>query len=86
LQAGDKANFRPAVSVLISLLLDLTMDELFRHYFAPDTLEWEDMGIGYSQFVEWTLDSEAHSKFYLDYQWPDWQTEVRHHGPLLYNS
>jgi hypothetical protein len=25
------------------------------HSFLPDTLEWQDMGLGYSQFVHWTL-------------------------------
>jgi len=44
-------------------------------YFAPDTLEWEDLGRGYSEFLVWSF-SGALAKFYAPFRWPDWQAEV----------
>ena len=34
-------------------------------YFAPDTLEWEDMEIGYSQFLYWCFHGDTDT-FYKD--------------------
>ena len=44
-------------------------------YFAPDTLDWEDMRIGYSAFLRWVLDGDL-AKFYETGRWPGWQEEV----------
>lgn len=38
------------------------------HYFAPDTLEWEDLDINYYEFVRWTL-SEKLKDFYSAFLW-----------------
>lgn len=44
-------------------------------YFAPDTLEWEDLEMGYSDFIWWALTGRL-SGFYEDYRWQGWEQEV----------
>ena len=46
------------------------------HYFAPDTLDWEDLGLGHGDFIAWAM-SGAVDTFYADFRWPGWQDEVR---------
>lgn len=48
------------------------------HYFAPDSLEWEDLGLGYTDFLGWIM-SENINTFYKDYRegWENWQQDVR---------
>ncbi|MER7576761.1 DUF2625 family protein [Streptomyces sp. NPDC126514] len=44
-------------------------------YFAPDSLEWEAMDMGYGSWLTWTLtDRLAH--FYEGLRWPGWQQET----------
>lgn len=38
------------------------------HYFAPDTLEWEDLDISYNEFIMWIL-SENLKDFYSGFLW-----------------
>ena len=45
------------------------------HYFAPDSLEWEDLEQSYSDFV-WFLMVADLDKFYENRRWPGWQNEV----------
>ena len=45
------------------------------HAFLPDTLEWQDTGLGYSQFVHWTLHGEV-ERYYDDLRRPGWQEAV----------
>ncbi len=45
-------------------------------YFAPDTLEWEDLGMGYSDFLVWCMSGDLET-FYTPYRWPGWAAEVR---------
>lgn len=45
------------------------------YYWAPDTLEWEPLGVGYSDFVRWSV-SEKLDEFYKDLRWPSWQAEI----------
>jgi hypothetical protein len=45
------------------------------YYFAPDSLEWEDMEGGFSAFVRWAFDADLDS-FYENLRWPGWQTEI----------
>lgn len=52
------------------------------HYFVPDTLDWEDMGKGYSDFLQWACAGDL-SLFYGDWRWPGWEQEVGAlHGDL----
>ncbi len=46
------------------------------YYFAPDSLGWETMGTGYTDFLLWCLSGEL-GKFYADYRWPGWEAEVQ---------
>ena len=46
------------------------------YYFAPDTLAWQDLGRGYTDFVCWCLDGDVVG-YYGEYRWPGWQEEVR---------
>lgn len=45
-------------------------------YFAPDTLDWENLEIGYTDFICWALTKQL-GEFYADYRWPGWEHEVK---------
>ena len=45
------------------------------HYFAPDTLHWEDLSMGYADFISWALKGDLES-YYASFRWPGWCTEV----------
>jgi hypothetical protein len=44
-------------------------------YFAPDSLEWEDLGRGYADLVHFLITGDLQS-FYADYRWPGWERDV----------
>lgn len=44
-------------------------------YLAPDTLAWEDLERGYSDWVYWTFNGEL-DLFYENARWPGWIEEV----------
>ncbi|MBX3250018.1 MAG: DUF2625 family protein [Myxococcales bacterium] len=46
------------------------------HYLAPDTLEWEDLKLGYTDWLRWCF-GEGLADFYRELRWEGWQTEVR---------
>jgi hypothetical protein len=48
-------------------------------YFAPDTLAWEDLGIGYEAWVERMLVDL--DRFYADVRWSGWREEVAELSP-----
>jgi hypothetical protein len=45
-------------------------------YFAPDSLRWEAMDMGYSDFVYWCFTGDL-AKYYADYRWKGWQEDVK---------
>jgi len=45
-------------------------------YLAPDTLEWEGLGIRYSAWLRWCL-SEQLGVFYQDYRAHGWEERIR---------
>jgi len=45
-------------------------------YFAPDTFAWENTGLGYSQFLNWSFQGDLAS-YYETLRWPDWEQDVR---------
>jgi len=45
-------------------------------YFAPDTLEWESLEVGYSKFLDWCFTGDL-EQFYENVRWPGWQDEMR---------
>jgi len=53
--------------------LGLTPGNVF--YFAPDSLEWEDLGRGYSEFIQWCFSGDLGS-FYEGTRWPGWEKEA----------
>lgn len=46
------------------------------YYFAPDTLDYEPLDMGYSQLIQFFL-SDNVDKFYQDFRWTNWQEEVK---------
>ncbi|MBK7983408.1 MAG: DUF2625 family protein [Candidatus Competibacteraceae bacterium] len=38
------------------------------YYFAPDTLEWENLNMGYSDFISWCISGNV-DKFYESFIW-----------------
>jgi hypothetical protein len=44
-------------------------------YFAPDSCEWESLGRGYSDFLEFCLLGDL-ARFYESFRWPGWQEEI----------
>jgi hypothetical protein len=44
-------------------------------YFAPDSLEWENTGLSYSDFLVWTFSGKLES-YYKDYRWNGWEGEI----------
>jgi hypothetical protein len=44
-------------------------------YFAPDTLDWEDLEAGHTTFVQWTLSGRM-AQFYESERWPGWERDV----------
>jgi hypothetical protein len=45
-------------------------------YFSPDNLEWESLGIGYSEFLTFCFSGDL-NQFYQGLRWNGWQTEVK---------
>ena len=56
-------------------------------YFAPDTLEWEDLDITYKEFIKFVT-SERIDEFYKSYKWSTFQEDVKkvkfNEGILIY--
>ncbi|MFD0631575.1 DUF2625 family protein [Catenulispora yoronensis] len=49
-------------------------------YFAPDSLEWEALGVGHSAWIQWLLAGNV-AEFYSHLRWDGWQEEVAAAGP-----
>ncbi|MGC4088919.1 MAG: DUF2625 family protein [Polyangiaceae bacterium] len=45
------------------------------HYFAPDSLDWQDLDVSYSDFIVFALSGDL-EKFYDGFRWPGWRDEV----------
>jgi hypothetical protein len=45
------------------------------HYLPPDTLEWEDSELGYSDWLAWSL-SDRLQGFYRNFRWDGWVEEL----------
>jgi hypothetical protein len=50
------------------------------YYWPPDSLEWEDLGLGYTDFLQWSLSSRL-ADFYADLRWPTWQADAAQLAP-----
>ena len=65
------------------------------YYFAPDTNQWENLNIFYTQFIDWLVNKQDNvNQFYEVYRWNSWKedckelklTEGYHFYPLLQSS
>ncbi|OWA33614.1 hypothetical protein B9G55_19865 [Saccharibacillus sp. O16] len=45
------------------------------HYFAPDTLEWEDTEKGYTDFLDWALNGDL-DQYYATFRWKGWVEDI----------
>jgi hypothetical protein len=45
------------------------------YYFAPDSLAWEPLHMGYSAFLEWACLGKLDG-YYEPFRWPGWEAEV----------
>lgn len=45
------------------------------HYFAPDTLEWEDTELGHTDWVTWAFEGDL-AGFYESMRWKGWEKDV----------
>jgi hypothetical protein len=48
-------------------------------YLAPDTLEWEDVDLGYSGWMKWACTGNL-AQFYENARWPGWEHDVAQIG------
>jgi len=46
------------------------------YYLAPDTLDWESLNMGYSDFLSFCLNGDL-SKFYNNLRWQNWQNDIK---------
>jgi len=54
------------------------------YYFAPDSLEWEPMKIGYSDFLQWACAGKLDG-FYEWIRWSGWEADAEKlHGDRCY--
>jgi len=44
-------------------------------YFAPDSMEWENCEMGYSEFLMWCLKGDV-AGYYESMRWPGWEQEI----------
>lgn len=50
----------------------------FIYYFAPDTNEWENLNIYYTQFLDWILNNnQSINKFYELFRWNKWEDDCK---------
>lgn len=56
-------------------------------YFAPDSLQWENLNIQYSEFIPWTF-GNGMEQFYQGMRWSNWRNDVKtvgfNEGILIY--
>jgi hypothetical protein len=46
------------------------------YYFAPDSLDWEPLEGGYSDFLHWACADEDFAGFYDWIRWKGWESDV----------
>lgn len=44
-------------------------------YFAPDNLQWQSLGLTYSEFIQFCFCGDI-NKFYNGYKWKNWEKEI----------
>ena len=46
------------------------------YYLAPDCLRWENLEIGYSDFLNWCINGDL-DQFYGSLRWNNWKTDIQ---------
>lgn len=46
------------------------------YFLAPDSLEWEALNLGYTDFLLWSFSSRLHT-FYASLRWTGWEADVK---------
>lgn len=46
------------------------------HYYSPVTEQWQDLNLGYSEFLGWALNADL-DEFYKDVFWDNWQQDIK---------
>lgn len=54
----------------------LGSDQGSMYYWAPDTLDWEALDLGYSDFLRWAL-SDRLTIFYEGLRWAGWERDTQ---------
>lgn len=49
------------------------------YYLQQDSLEWENLDCGYSDFLNWVLNGDI-QKFYAPFKWQNWEKDVANIG------
>lgn len=50
------------------------------HYFAPDSMEWEDLDLGYAEWLAAMLTGRL-AAFYTGLRWPGWKRQIEEMHP-----
>lgn len=45
------------------------------NYWGADTLQWQSIGFGYTDFVHWSM-TDRFDAFYADVRWDGWEQET----------
>jgi hypothetical protein len=46
------------------------------HYLPPETLEWENTELGYTDFINWTFNGDI-ALFYKSFSWNTWEIDIQ---------
>ncbi len=46
------------------------------YYWSSDSMEWEDLGVKYSDFFGWLLNCDL-NEFYEGLRWEDWENDIQ---------
>jgi hypothetical protein len=50
------------------------------YYLAPDSLDWEPLEVGFSDFLKWSTSAKLHD-FYSTMRWPGWESDIAQLAP-----
>lgn len=60
---------------IVGVLFSMDSNGMIR-YFAPDSLQWENLDITYSQFIQWAVCRERADLFYETFRWDGWENDA----------
>ena len=77
---GDRPNFHLIADDVLGGFYAINGGELGKdpgklYYLAPDTMEWEAMDMGYTQFLIFCFSGDL-ATYYKDYRWKGWKEET----------